>query len=621
MAQESIKVLLAVKDQYLRETIKLLLNEQLGLWDIEMTDSGPGVVEKIKNSSGKSSGMSALLGGLTASSAAPSPGACVFNLVVMDWNLDEGEEFASLKEIRRRYDRKNLPVLLITKERNEQEIRTGVMAGANNFLFIPITADLLNSKFKDVLGKKHDFKAQAALSIFQKQEGGPKKDEKKKKEQKPQILTGGASYHSKKEVSEEEARFAVSRFLSPDEKINGHFHRMVDVVGGGRNCLWAREGTSEDGGTVVELEYVTSSGSSSGMHADTISKSQFMETFYICTEENCSIIRTKSQKDFSANELSPSRTSGAPGQAQGKKLPLHVHETMEDGKRSSACYIAEKKNEQAKIIMSLNYISSSERSLGHAKNVDMEQFQKRFMECTPQNCTILKKKEEQKQLEESTKKDRLTEKAEAKGEIKSSPTTAMEEKMAYNAVNPINAHYQGGVKSGATNCLWAKEKSREGMGIIELEYITPKGTSSGIKAKTLSKVKFLSDFTLCTTDNCQILKSLALKSAPEKGADEKKGIPSPKAEESVSEATGSFLKEKTSNVDGHYQEAVDKTKDIKKCVWAKEIIRDGKKIIETFILSVKGKSTGIHDCYVSIEEFNNRFTLCSRDNCAIMKRL
>ncbi|MBI5185326.1 MAG: hypothetical protein HZA01_06320 [Nitrospinae bacterium] len=500
MAQESIKILLAVKDQNLGETIKLLLNEQLGLWDIEITDPGPGVIEKIKASSGKSAGMSALLGGLTATNA-PSQPSCGFNLLIMDWHLDEGE-FASLKEIRKLHDRKTLPALLITKDRNEQEIRAAILAGANNFLFVPITADLLNARFKDVLGKKHDFKAQAALSVFQKQEGGQKKEDKKNKERKQQILTGGASYHSKKEVSEEEARFAVSRFLAPDEKINGHFHRMVDVVGGGRNCFWAREGDTEAGGTPVELQYVTPAGNSSGIHADTISKSRFMETFYICTEENCSIMRSKS-----SNGLSQSQASAGPDQTQTSKLPLHVHEIMDDGKRSSACYLAERKSGNGKPIMSINYMSSSERTLGHAKNVDIDYFQKRFLECTPLNCAVLKKKEEQKQLEERAKKERLAAAPEVKAGVAPSPAIPVVE-TPRDEGPPINGHYQEKLKGGGTNCMWAKE-----------------------------------------------------------------------------------------------------------------IVRDGKKIIETFIMSAKGKSTGIHDSYVGMEEFKNRFTPCSRDNCGIMKRL
>ncbi len=603
-----IKILLAVEDRNLRETLKLIMNDQLGIWDIDMAGTGPEAVEKVKASAGQKAGMSALLAGMSSSTPPPQ---CVFNLMVMDWAIDGEEEFASLKEIRKLYDKKILPILLITRQRDKSEILAAAEAGANNFLFVPITADLLNSRFREALGRKQDFKVQAALSVFQKQEKGAKREEKKKGKRKPQILTGGASYHSKAAVSEEEARFAVSKVLSPEEKIDGHFHRFVDIVGGGKNCFWAKEKPSENDEKAIELEYVTPTGNSSGTHAETILKTEFMSSFYICTAENCSILGA-------GTKTSPPGAASASRKTQ-REGPKHVHEIMEDGKRSSACYFAKKKIEDGKTVIALSYLSSSERPLGHAKSVGENLFKEKFVECVPQNCKILKNKEEQRDLEIRAKQMETSRKPGRETDI-STISTQAERKLPYDSANPINGHFQERIKSGATNCMWAKEKDQDGVGIINLEYVSPKGTPSGIHAKILSKEKFLENFVPCFKENCPIISSLEEKSSGE-GKSSKNDVPIKKTGDKEIAAEAEKNSEETAGKDGHYQEVIDKNAGVTKCVWMKEIMRDEKKMMETFILSVKGTSTGIHDRYVKLEDFQDRFTFCTKENCDILKRL
>lgn len=478
MAQDSINILLAVEDPQLRETLKLLLNEQLGLWDITAAASATEVLAEIKKSSGQAAGMSALLGGMTAT---PSK-KCGFDLVLMDWNMDGVHEFASLKEIRKLHDRKALPVLLITKQRDKEEIQAALVAGATNFLFTPITADLLNKKFQEVLGRKLDFKAQAALSVFQKQDGKEKREEKKP-EKKAQVLTGGASYHAKRILTEEEAKFSVAKLLSPADKIEGHFHQFVDVVGGGKNCYWAREITAEAGEAAIELEYLTPKGKSSGHHANTISREAFMASFYVCTVENCSLAR-----------------AGAV--------------STDSGQSSSF----------------------------------------------------------------------------------------------------IDGHYQEKLTGGATNCLWARERSAGGL--IDLEYVTPKGTASGMAAKIISKEKFLKAFAPCTVDNCPIMKAGAVSSSPKATVAPPPSpiVPSAAPVKTDAETGAAAI------VEGHYQETIDKSSNVKKCVWVKEVVRDGKKVVQAFLIGPKGRSSGIHDRYVTVEDFFRRYTPCTKENCDILRR-
>ena len=478
MAQDSINILLAAEDPQLRETLKLLLNEQLGLWDITAAASVTDVLAEINKSSGQAAGMSALLGGMTATTAKK----CGFDLVLMDWNMDVVHEFASLKEIRKLHDRKALPVLLITKQRDKEEIQSALVAGATNFLFTPITADLLNKKFQEVLGRKQDFKAQAALSVFQKQDGKEKREEKKP-EKKAQTLTGGASYHAKRTLTEEEEKFSVAKLLSPTDKVEGHFHQFVDVVGGGKNCYWAREITSGDGESAIELEYLTPKGKSSGHHANTISREAFMASFYVCTVENCSLARAGA-------------ASTDPGQSSSF----------------------------------------------------------------------------------------------------------------------IDGHYQEKLKSGATNCLWARERS-EG-GLIDLEYVTPKGTASGMAAKTISREKFLQTFAPCTVENCPIMKAGAVSASPKATAESSPSpaVPSATPVKTTPETGAAAI------VEGHYQETIDKSSNVKKCVWIKEVVRDGKKVVQAFLIGPKGRSSGIHDRYVTVEDFFRRYTPCTKENCDILRR-
>lgn len=178
----------------------------------------------------------------------------------------------------------------------------------------------------------------------------------------------------------------------------------------------------------------------------------------------------------------------------------------------------------------------------------------------------------------------------------------------------IDGHYQEKLSSGATNCLWARERSAGGL--IDLEYVTPKGTASGMAAKTLSNEKFLKAFAPCTVDNCPIMKASA---APSPGKTVSQTTPSPVVPASVP-ATPAPETGSAAIAEGHYQETIDKSSNVKKCVWAKEVVRDGKKVVQAFLIGPKGRSSGIHDRYVTSEDFSHRFTPCTKENCDILRR-
>ncbi|MBI5815092.1 MAG: response regulator [Nitrospinae bacterium] len=73
----------------------------------------------------------------------------------------------------------------------------------------------------------------------------------------------------------------------------------------------------------------------------------------------------------------------------------------------------------------------------------------------------------------------------------------------------INGHYheQVNVIGGGQNCYWARE-TKDG-DKVRVEYLSAKGTATGMEAKVVSREQFMYTFVLCRQDNCPIMKRLA----------------------------------------------------------------------------------------------------------------
>ncbi len=71
----------------------------------------------------------------------------------------------------------------------------------------------------------------------------------------------------------------------------------------------------------------------------------------------------------------------------------------------------------------------------------------------------------------------------------------------------IDGHYHEKVDviGGGENCYWAKEVEGEK---VRLDYLSAKGTATGVEAKVIDKEEFLYNYYLCEEYGCQILKRL-----------------------------------------------------------------------------------------------------------------
>lgn len=71
----------------------------------------------------------------------------------------------------------------------------------------------------------------------------------------------------------------------------------------------------------------------------------------------------------------------------------------------------------------------------------------------------------------------------------------------------INGHYHEKVDviGGGENCYWAREVDGDK---VRLEYLSAKGTATGIEAKVIDRHEFMHSYYLCAEHGCHILKRL-----------------------------------------------------------------------------------------------------------------
>lgn len=76
-----------------------------------------------------------------------------FDVVVSDWNMPNLDGLAMLKEIRADAALSHLPVLMVTAEARKENVIAAVQAGANGYIVKPFSAETLDEKLSNVIGK------------------------------------------------------------------------------------------------------------------------------------------------------------------------------------------------------------------------------------------------------------------------------------------------------------------------------------------------------------------------------------------------------------------------------------------------------------------------------------
>lgn len=72
--------------------------------------------------------------------------------VLSDWNMPNMDGLTMVKEIRKLDPQKTVPIIMITTEGSAEKVKDAVLAGANNYLAKPFTADRFKEKLAKILG-------------------------------------------------------------------------------------------------------------------------------------------------------------------------------------------------------------------------------------------------------------------------------------------------------------------------------------------------------------------------------------------------------------------------------------------------------------------------------------
>lgn len=289
MTIAKIKILLVESDTVSRESARNVMSGQLGLNDIVTASEGGEALNRVIEYT-IDDGMASLFSGKKA------PKRCAINLVLLNWKINGMSACDFLKEVRKQFDKKTLPVIVMTPGDNKEDIMKAVGAGANNFIITPINSETLNRKMAEVLEKpvSADVKTPQQSQVKKSQPAGvswyekvePKSKEKKVKEEPARLI--GAFYEKPKESRQSPVGSNQSNSIDISQKIDGHYHEEVNVIGGGTNCYWARD---VEGKEMVNLEYVTAKGRPSGIQVKVIPKTEFASKYKLCTEDTCSILK------------------------------------------------------------------------------------------------------------------------------------------------------------------------------------------------------------------------------------------------------------------------------------------------------------------------------------------
>lgn len=293
-AKEEILILIADSDQKSLHIISILLHK-LGYANILEANNREEAETVIKLNSRSNTGMSGLLGG-----AAPKE-ATNIDLIMIDAELTPGGGVRLIADLRKRFGDDKPAILFTAKDGMDELLAQALKAGANDAISKPFSKDMFGIKLNVLLGaekapKIKSFSFTPPASKYVQIQAKPKKEEPAQPAQATAVkvnssppaqpLTGGVSFMSrgsKKTYSENDEPTAVL----VDGKIDGHYHEQVNVIGGGQNCYWARRVGEQE---KVRLEYLSAKGQPTGMEAKVIPLGEFMHTFILCDESNCSIM-------------------------------------------------------------------------------------------------------------------------------------------------------------------------------------------------------------------------------------------------------------------------------------------------------------------------------------------
>ena len=119
------KILIAEDDQDIRELIVLTL--QFSDFDVVSVEDGSLAVEKASNES--------------------------FDLILMDVRMPRTTGYEACRRLKEMETTQNIPIIFLSAKGQEQEIQTGLEAGAADYILKPFAPDTLVNTINKVLNK------------------------------------------------------------------------------------------------------------------------------------------------------------------------------------------------------------------------------------------------------------------------------------------------------------------------------------------------------------------------------------------------------------------------------------------------------------------------------------
>lgn len=289
------KILIACSDDKSRSIINIMLHK-LGYQNVVEAGDVDEASKVVSGFTKSNAGMAGLLG-----KSAPSI-VCELDLIVLTSELLPSHGLTYLESIRKIFPASELPVLFITN--SDKDLDDASEAGANDTIVKPFSQNSLGVKVNGLVGgkkapviKSFGFSASDETTGFGKEK---KKEKQKTEEPEPEAIkvdgtakqasggsAGRASFYRRGKAQTYSTDGGPTAELI-DDKVDGHYHEKVDVIGGGQNCFWAAQNNSDE---KVRLEYLSPKGKKTGVEAKKIPLEQFMHTFYLCDENNCEIIK------------------------------------------------------------------------------------------------------------------------------------------------------------------------------------------------------------------------------------------------------------------------------------------------------------------------------------------
>ncbi|MBK8899960.1 MAG: response regulator [Anaerolineaceae bacterium] len=124
------KILIAEDDQDIRELVVLTL--QFGGFDVVSVEDGSLAVEKAK--------------------------AETFDLILMDVRMPRMTGYEACRRLKDMDGTKNIPIIFLSAKGQEQEIQTGLNAGAADYILKPFAPDTLVNTINKVLSSRSEIK-------------------------------------------------------------------------------------------------------------------------------------------------------------------------------------------------------------------------------------------------------------------------------------------------------------------------------------------------------------------------------------------------------------------------------------------------------------------------------